>query len=157
MKTPAARAGRSSERGIHSALSEGYGKPLDVESEYLNRVRHDAPEYVGSWIEFLPAKYAADPPDLIIPVSVQALQLTRERHASHFPKTSNKGCEFIRTNVSRVAFCSAKVAFSRNSFAERKATLINSQPSSEMHLAGKHACVTRAFSAPRAIQQYGKP
>ena len=41
------------------------------------------------------------------------------------------GCDFIADVLKSVAFCAAKVALLVAAFAERKATLIKSQPSSE--------------------------
>ena len=48
----------------------GYHEPLDIEIEYLNLVRYQNSEYLSAWIDLLKTKYAAKPPDLIIPVFV---------------------------------------------------------------------------------------
>jgi len=45
---------------------------------------------------------------------------------------TRRGCEFIRSLSLIVAFCSAKVALRDATFAERKATIIDSQPRSVM-------------------------
>ena len=73
------------DRGIRSALMAGYHEPLDIEIEYLNLVRYQDSEYLSAWIDLLKTKYAANPPDLIIPVFVPALQFALEHRASLFP------------------------------------------------------------------------
>lgn len=74
------------DRGIRSALAAEFDEPVDIEIEYLNMVRHRDVEYVRSWIELLKTKYAARPPDVVIPVYVPALQFTLENREVLFPK-----------------------------------------------------------------------
>ena len=73
------------DRGIRSSLAAGFDDPLDIEIEYLNLVRHKDPDYLRSWIELLKTKYAAKPPDLVIPVYVPALEFTLEHRETIFP------------------------------------------------------------------------
>jgi ABC-type uncharacterized transport system substrate-binding protein len=73
------------DRGIRSALAAGWNEPLDIEIEYLNLVRHKDPDYLRGWIELLKTKYAAKPPDLVIPVYVPALEFTLEHRTTIFP------------------------------------------------------------------------
>ena len=73
------------DRGIRSALTAGFSEPLDIEIEYLNLVRHKDPDYLRSWIELLRTKYVSQPPDLIIPVFVPALEFTLGHRDTLFP------------------------------------------------------------------------
>ena len=72
------------DRGIRSALTAGLAEPLDIEIEYLNLVRHQDPDYLRGWIELLKTKYAAPPPDLVLPVCVPALQFTLQHRDTIF-------------------------------------------------------------------------
>lgn len=73
------------DRGIRSALKAGWHEPLDIEIEYLNLVRHKDPDYLRGWIELLKTKYAAKPPDLVLPVYVPALEFTLQHRETIFP------------------------------------------------------------------------
>ena len=73
------------DRGIRSSLTAGFDEPLDIEIEYLNLVRHKDPEYLRGWIELLKTKYAAKPPDLVLPVYVPALEFTLQHRETIFP------------------------------------------------------------------------
>jgi signal transduction histidine kinase len=73
------------DRGIRSALTAGFDEPLDIEIEYLNLVRHKDPDYLRGWIELLKTKYAAKPPDLVLPVYVPALEFTLQHRETIFP------------------------------------------------------------------------
>jgi signal transduction histidine kinase len=73
------------DRGIRSSLKAGFDGPLDIEIEYLNLVRHNDPAYLRGWIELLKTKYAASPPDLLLPVYVPALDFTLEHRDTIFP------------------------------------------------------------------------
>jgi hypothetical protein len=95
------------DRGIRSVLAAGLQKPLDLEIEYLNLVRHQDPDYLKSWIQLLKTKYAANPPDLVIPVYVPALEFTLEQRDAIFPNVP-------------IVFCSA-----HPKLAERARTQLN--------------------------------
>ncbi len=73
------------DRGIRSSLTAGFDEPLDIEIEYLNLVRHKDPDYLRGWIELLKTKYAAKPPDLVMPVYVPALEFTLQHRETIFP------------------------------------------------------------------------
>jgi signal transduction histidine kinase len=73
------------DRGIRSSLAAGFDEPLDIEIEYLNLVRHKDPDYLRGWIELLKTKYAAKPPDLVLPVYVPALEFTLQHRETIFP------------------------------------------------------------------------
>lgn len=73
------------DRGIRSSLTAGFDEPLDIEIEYLNLVRDKDPDYLRGWIELLKTKYAAKPPDLVLPVYVPALEFTLQHRETIFP------------------------------------------------------------------------
>lgn len=97
------------DRGIRSALSAGFFEPLNIEIEYLNLVRHKEPDYVRGWIELLKTKYAAKPPDLIIPVFAPALEFTLEHRESLFPNVP-------------IVFCSAPPKVAERAHAQPSVT-----------------------------------
>jgi hypothetical protein len=57
--------------------------------------------------------------------------LRKRQHIQHDHRPSNLACERIQVMQNMVAFCSAKVAITDATFAERKATIIDSHPLSE--------------------------
>jgi signal transduction histidine kinase len=89
------------DRGIRSALMAGLDEPLDVEIEYLNLVRHKDPDYLRCWIELLKTKYAAKPPDLVMPVYVPALEFVLEHRESVFPEIPIVFCSASPTVAER--------------------------------------------------------
>lgn len=92
------------DRGIRSSLAAGFDEPLDIEIEYLNLVRHKDPDYLRGWIELLKTKYAAKPPDLVIPVYVPALEFTLEHREAIFPEIP-------------IVFCSAPLKLAERAHA----------------------------------------
>jgi signal transduction histidine kinase len=97
------------DRGIRSALSDGWNAPLDIEIEYLNLVRHNDPDYLQGWIELLKTKYAVKQPDLIVPVYVPALEFTLEHRETLFPNIP-------------IVFCSAPVKLAQQAHNQPNVT-----------------------------------
>jgi signal transduction histidine kinase len=97
------------DRGIRSSLMAGFDELLDIEIEYLNLVRHKDPDYLRGWIELLKTKYAAKPPDLVIPVYVPALEFTLEHRESIFPDVP-------------IVFCSAPSKLAERAHGQPKVT-----------------------------------
>jgi signal transduction histidine kinase len=97
------------DRGIRSTLTAGFDEPLDIEIEYLNLVRHKDPDYLRGWIELLKTKYAAKPPNLVMPVYVPALEFTLEHRETIFPDIP-------------IVFCSAPLKLAERAHALPKVT-----------------------------------
>ncbi|QDU28969.1 Oxygen sensor histidine kinase NreB [Anatilimnocola aggregata] len=97
------------DRGIRSALTTGFDEPLDIEIEYLNLVRHKDPDYLRGWIELLKTKYAAKPPDLVIPVYMPAIEFTLKYRETIFPNVP-------------IVFCSAPAKLAERAHGQPKVT-----------------------------------
>lgn len=97
------------DRGIRSSLTAGFDEPLDIEIEYLNLVRHKDPDYLRGWIELLKTKYAAKPPDLVLPVYVPALEFTLQHRETIFPNVP-------------IVFCSAPPKVAERAHGQPKVT-----------------------------------
>ncbi|MCC6509004.1 MAG: hypothetical protein IT423_07850 [Pirellulaceae bacterium] len=97
------------DRGIRSSLAAGFDETLDIEIEYLNLVRHKDPDYLRGWIELLKTKYAAKPPDLVLPVYVPALEFTLQHRETIFPNVP-------------IVFCSAPPKLAEQAHAQPKVT-----------------------------------
>lgn len=97
------------DRGIRSSLADRFDERLDIEIEYLNLVRHQDPEYLHRWTELLKTKYSNNPPDLVIPVYMPALQFTLENRAALFPDTP-------------IVFCSAPPQLAELAHSRSKVT-----------------------------------
>ncbi len=97
------------DRGIRTSLTAGFDEPLDIEIEYLNLVRHKDPDYLRGWIELLKTKYAAKPPDLVLPVYVPALEFTLQHRETIFPGVP-------------IVFCSAPPKVAERAHGQPKVT-----------------------------------
>ena len=72
---------------FRSELSRSSPRPLEFTDASLEMARFDGGDRDGPLLDFLMATFVARPPDLIVPVSAQAMMFCRRHRATLFPKT----------------------------------------------------------------------
>jgi hypothetical protein len=73
------------DESIRSTISAGSSGPVDFYSEYLDLTRFPRARYKQEMVDFFRRKYAGRKIDLIIPVTVQALDFLLKSRAELFP------------------------------------------------------------------------
>jgi signal transduction histidine kinase len=72
------------------------GDRVEIDHDFLDLIRNESPEYVDAVLSFLHSKYADRPPELLVPVGLDALQMVLAHRDRLFPAARVLFCHVDR-------------------------------------------------------------